>query len=97
MGNKNKIVSGYSNGKFGANDPVTREQLAVILNQYCKYKGKYKSITTNLASFKDSNKISSYAKWGMNWAVGNKIMNGSNGVFKSTRNNNKSRSGSNVK
>ena len=78
---KNKIVSGYSNGKFGANDPVTREQLAVILNQYCKYKGKYKSITANLASFKDSNKISSYAKWGMNWAVGNKIMNGSNGVL----------------
>ena len=77
----NKIISGYNNGKFGPNDPITREQLSVILNQYCNYKGKYKSITANLASFKDSNKISSYAKWGMNWAVGNKIMNGSNGVL----------------
>ena len=76
---KNKIVSGYSNGKFAPNDPITREQLAVILNQYCNYKGKYKASTANLSSFKDSSKISSYAKWGMNWAVGNKIINGSNG------------------
>ena len=36
---KNNIVSGYSNGKFGPNDPITREQLAVILNNYCRYKG----------------------------------------------------------
>ena len=78
---KNKIVSGYSNGKFGPNDPITREQLAVILNQYCNYKGKYKAVTADFSRFKDSNKISSYAKWGMNWAVGNKIINGSNGVL----------------
>ncbi len=76
---KNNIVSGYSNGKYGPNDPITREQLAVILNNYCKYKKKYKATTANLSSFKDKNKISSYAKWGMNWAVGNKIINGSNG------------------
>ena len=76
---KNNIVNGYSNGKFGPNDLITREQLAVILNNYCKYKGKYKAVTANYAGFKDSNKISSYAKWGMNWAVGNKIINGSNG------------------
>ena len=31
------LVSGYSNGKFGPNDLITREQLAVILNNYCKY------------------------------------------------------------
>ena len=76
---KNNIVSGYSNGKYGPNDPITREQLAVILNNYCKYKKKYKATTANLSNFKDKNKISSYAKWGMNWAVGNKIINGSNG------------------
>ena len=76
---KNKIVSGYSNGKFAPNDPITREQLAVILNQYCNYKGKYKATYADFSKFKDSSKISSYAKWGMNWAVGNKIINGSNG------------------
>ena len=76
---KNKIVSGYSNGKFGPDDSVTREQLAVILNQYCIYKGKYKSVKADYSKFADSNKISDFAKWGMNWAVGNKIINGSNG------------------
>ena len=76
---KNKIVSGYSNGKFGPDDSVTREQLAVILNQYCIYKGKYKSVKADYSKFTDSNKISDFAKWGMNWAVGNKIINGSNG------------------
>ena len=53
--------------------------MAVLLNNYCRYKGKYKAIHADFTKFKDSDKISSYAKWGMNWAVGNKIINGSNG------------------
>ena len=77
----NNIVSGYNNGNFGPNDPITREQLAVILNQYCKYKGKYKAVTANFGNFKDSSEISSFAKWGMNWAVGSGIINGSNGYL----------------
>jgi hypothetical protein len=78
-GNNNKIVNGYTNGKFGANDNITREQLAVILSNYCKYKGKYKATNANYSKFSDSGKISGFAKTGMNWAVGNKIVNGSNG------------------
>ena len=78
---KNNIVSGYSNGKFGPNDQITREQLAVILNQYCKYKGKYKVVKADYSKFKDSNKISDFAKWGMNWAVGTGVINGSNGIL----------------
>ena len=76
---KNNIVSGYSNGNFGPNDPITREQLAVILNQYCKYKGKYKTAKADYSKFSDSNKISDFAKWGMNWAVGTGVINGANG------------------
>ena len=75
----NKIVNGYTNGKFGANDNITREQLAVMLSNYCKYKGKYKATNANYSKFSDSGKISGYAKIGMNWAVGHKIVNGSNG------------------
>ena len=76
---QNNIISGYSNGKFGPNDLITREQFAVILNQYCIYKGKYKTVKADLSKFKDINKISDFAKWGMNWAVGNGIINGSQG------------------
>ena len=72
----NNIVSGYNNGNFGPNDPITREQLAVILNQYCKYKGKYKATTADLSTFNDGSKVSEYAKWGMNWAVGSGVITG---------------------
>ena len=75
----NKIVNGYTNGKFGANDNITREQLAVMLSNYCKYKGKYKATNANYSKFSDSGKISGFAKTGMNWAVANNIVNGSNG------------------
>ena len=75
----NKIVNGYSNGKFGADDNITREQLAVMLSNYCKYKGKYKATNANYSKFSDSGKISGFAKTGMNWAVANNIVNGSNG------------------
>ena len=73
---KNNIVSGYDNGNFGPNDPITREQLAVILNKYCSYKGKYKAVSADFTKFKDTDKISEWAKWGMNWAVGSGVITG---------------------
>ena len=75
----NNVVSGYANGKFGPDDNITREQLATILYNYCRYKGKYKTVHADYSKFTDNNKISDFAKWGMNWAVGNQIVNGSNG------------------
>ena len=73
---QNGIVSGYDNGNFGPNDPITREQLAVILNKYCSYKGKYKAVSADFTKFKDANAISEWAKWGMNWAVGSGVITG---------------------
>ena len=35
----NGIVSGYGDGRFGPNDAVTRDQLAVMLYNYAKWKG----------------------------------------------------------
>ena len=79
LASNNNVVSGYANGKFGPDDNITREQLATILYNYCRYKGKYKTVHADYSKFTDNNKISDFAKWGMNWAVGNKIVNGSNG------------------
>ena len=75
----NKIVSGYDTGKFGPDDNITREQLAVILWKYSKYKGKFQEVNTDFSKFSDSNQISSYAKEGMKWILGKGIMHGSNG------------------
>lgn len=72
----NKIVSGYSTGNFGPNDNITREDLAVILNKYAKYKGKDTSKTNDLSGFTDTHKISNYALTQIKWAVGAGVITG---------------------
>jgi hypothetical protein len=76
----NKIVSGYSNGKFGPNDPVTREQLATILYAYAAAKG-YDTTQGGMAvrEFSDYGSISNYALTAMQWAVNAGILQGTNG------------------
>ena len=72
------IINGYNNGKFGPNDPVTREQIAVILWRYAKYAGYEMSTgkTMNMFSFDDASDISEFAIAPMQWAYGHSIING---------------------
>lgn len=73
---KNGLVAGYGNGKFGPKNPVTREQLAAILNKYTQYK-KYSSATAgDLSKFKDNSAVSRWAKESVQWAVGNGLISG---------------------
>ncbi|MCH5354137.1 MAG: S8 family serine peptidase [Acutalibacter sp.] len=67
-GNNNKIVSGYGNGKFGPNDPVTREQMASILYRYARYKGYDLSSQADLSGYVDAGKIGNWALEAMKWA-----------------------------
>ena len=69
------IVNGYNNGNFGPNDNITREQLAVILNNYAKYKGKNVNKTADISKYNDWYKITGYARPAMNWAVPAQIPN----------------------
>ena len=73
-----KVISGYDNGNFGPEDKITREQLAVILYKYAKYKRKDVSATNNLSKFADTNKISSWATLQVKWAVGAGVITGNN-------------------
>lgn len=75
----NKIISGYDSTHFGPDDLITREQMAVILQQYCKYKGNAARSTGDLTKFPDYKSVSNYAIWGMKWAVGAGVISGSNG------------------
>ena len=74
------IVSGYKDGtfkgKFRPTDNITREQLAVILRNYAKYKEKDVSSSVNINKFNDGKYVSSFAKTGVQWAVQNKIISG---------------------
>jgi len=74
------IVNGYKGTrKFGPNDNIKRQDLAGMLSNYAKYKGKYVKSNYELSSFSDSSKVSNYALPAMRWAVKNNIVNGSNG------------------
>lgn len=70
---KNGIVSGYTNGNFGPNDPITREQMAAILYRYT---GSPASSGMVLSEFTDADQISGYATDAMRWAVGNGLIAG---------------------
>ena len=70
------IVNGYEDGKFRPNNNITREQLATILMNYAKYKGKDTRERTDLNKFVDNKGISSYAKDSVSWAVAKKVMSG---------------------
>ena len=74
-----EIVKGYGNGKFGPNDPVTREQLAAILYRYTQYKGwSTAAASGSLKGFADETSVSSYAVDAMNWAVDEGLLKGAN-------------------
>ena len=68
------IVNGYPDNTFGPDDPITREQLAVVLWNYA---GKPTSGQTGgERSFKDTDQISGYARTAMEWAISSGILNG---------------------
>ena len=72
------LVAGYSPEQFGSADPITREQLAVML---WKYAGSPAS-NYDIGSFIDAQKVSNYADTAISWAVETGLMSGKgNGVL----------------
>jgi len=59
---ENGIVSGYGGGKFGPKDNITREQLAVILDNFALFAGLDLPAENEYAGFADDGAISGYAK-----------------------------------
>ena len=77
------IVTGYDNGNFGPNDPITREQLAAILYRCAAYRQEDTSISadTNILSFTDAASVSEYAVPTLQWACGAGILQGADGAL----------------
>ncbi|WP_312699108.1 S-layer homology domain-containing protein [Sedimentibacter sp.] len=73
---ENKIVSGFTDGTFGANNSLTREQLVTILYNYSKFMGYDVEEGQSLNNFSDAAYISDYAKTAMEWAVKHGIISG---------------------
>lgn len=66
------IVTGYGDGRYGPNDDITREQLAVIL---WRYAGSPAAKDGDLP-FADADKVSGYAVEALRWAKEQGIVNG---------------------
>ena len=58
----NDIVLGYGNGKYGPDDKVTRQDLAVILNRYAVKMDIALPATKEYAAFADNADIAEYAR-----------------------------------
>ena len=58
----NSIVGGYGNNLFGPDDLITREQMAIMLNNYIRYKDIELKKDDDYTPFADDSNVSSWAK-----------------------------------
>lgn len=72
----NEIMRGYGGGRFGPNDNVTREQFAVILQNFAVYRGYDVEEGSFVAEFTDVDAVSNWAVEAMEWANANGLING---------------------
>ena len=82
----NGIVTGTSTTTFSPNANVTREQMAAILYRYAQYKKYNTAASSSLNGFADYATVSGYAVTPMQWAVAEKLVNGSAGKLMPTGN-----------
>ena len=70
------IISGYTDGRFGINDKISREQLATILYRYAQFIGIDTVERGDISRFADAGEISAWANDAVRWAVGTGLIKG---------------------
>ena len=70
---KKGVVSGYSNGTFGPDNQLTREQMVTILYNVAD---KPETNPSAISQYSDYHQVASYAADGFAWAVSNKVVSG---------------------
>lgn len=83
---ENGIISGYENGRFGPADPVTREQICVMLSLYITDSvdnaflvRKAEDMNEIISQFPDSQNISSWARLGVASCLRGGLISGADG------------------
>lgn len=76
----NKLIYGYSDGRFGVGDKITREQICTILYRFESYLGKDTKVKGSpefiLRDYDDVGKVSRFAISGVAWCVQNGVLSG---------------------
>ena len=73
------IVNGVTVDRFAPDQLVTREQMTTVLFRFASRLGLDTSARGSFAPFKDGSAVSPYAVDGMQWAIAEGIINGSDG------------------
>ena len=73
---QNDIVAGIGGNLCDPDSNVTREQFAVMLYKYARFKGCDLTATGDLTQFPDAGSISSWAETALSWANGKGLING---------------------
>ncbi len=74
---ENGIVTGYTDQTFRPDNQITREQIATILYRYVHYTGtEIAGDPALLEAFPDADKVGSYAKPALAWAVAEGLITG---------------------
>ena len=73
---QNDIVAGIGGGLYDPDSNVTREQFAVMLYKYARFKGYDLTAAGDLTQFPDAASISSWAETALSWANGKSLING---------------------
>lgn len=78
---ENNIVTGYSDGKFHPDDPVTREQIMTLFHRYVCYLGDPAGTDDSriLDSFLDGDTVAAWAREPAQWCTSFGIICGNNG------------------
>jgi hypothetical protein len=73
---KNGIATGYSNGTFGPEKNISRQELAKMICQFAKLQGHETTETTDISGYVDYSMVSGYASKYMQWAVATNLISG---------------------
>ena len=68
------LIVGYGDGTFRPDEPVTREQTAVILCRYAALRGADTSVVGDLSAWSDGDTVSPWAEQAVLWAVNGGIL-----------------------
>ncbi len=82
---ENGVARGYGDGRFGPEDPVTREQLAAMLYAYAARVGDDVSGRADLSAYADRASVSGWAATALSWAASGGLLRGAAGALSPRR------------
>ncbi|MGN1001711.1 MAG: S-layer homology domain-containing protein, partial [Oscillospiraceae bacterium] len=86
-GQSTGIINGYGDGRFGPDDPVTREQMCALIVRWLDYMGYELPAVTDAKAFTDADQFSSWAREAISYTQISGLINGMPGGAFAPQNN----------